>query len=161
MPLHVSTESPSAIAQSLESSSSKPSFLVVYASHVDGKSWCGDCRDAEPLVDAKFADRAYDVKVVYAGLKDEWRKADNPWKQAPFSVTNLPTLIKVTGNASVKHEGKTETNGRDWWKKMCMIRRSWMLLSGHNPSKSISDAKVGIRDGHVLDINHAQPREFI
>lgn len=71
MPLHVSTESPSAIAQSLESSSSKPSFLVVYASHVDGKSWCGDCRDAEPLVDAKFADRAYDVKVVYAGLKDE------------------------------------------------------------------------------------------
>lgn len=44
---------------------------------------------------------------------------------------------------------------------MCMIRRSWMLLSGHNPSKSISDAKVGIRDGHVLDINHAQPHEFI
>ncbi|TVY14408.1 Thioredoxin-like protein Clot [Lachnellula arida] len=100
MPLQVSTESPSAIAQSLESSSSKPSFLVVYASHVDGRSWCGDCREAEPLVDAKFADRADDVKVVYAGQKDEWRQAENPWKQAPFSVTNLPTLIKVTGNAS-------------------------------------------------------------
>ncbi|TVY25727.1 Thioredoxin-like protein [Lachnellula hyalina] len=98
MPLQVSTESPSAIAQSLDSTSSQPSFLVVYASHVNGRSWCGDCRDAEPLVDAKFADRGEVVKVVYAGQQDEWRKAENPWKQAPFSVTNLPTIIKVTGN---------------------------------------------------------------
>ncbi|TVY87097.1 Thioredoxin-like protein [Lachnellula willkommii] len=114
MPLQVSTESPSAIAQSLESSSSTPSFLVVYASHVDGRSWCGDCREAEPLVDAKFADRADDVKVVYAGQKDEWRKAENPWKQAPFSVTNLPTLIKVTGNASVK----PRRQGVDKWERL-------------------------------------------
>ncbi|TVY37967.1 Thioredoxin-like protein [Lachnellula subtilissima] len=98
MPLQVSTESPSAIAQSLESSSSQPSFLVVYASHVNGRSWCGDCREAEPLVDAKFADRTEVVKVIYAGQQDEWRKTENPWKQAPFSVTNLPTIIKVTGN---------------------------------------------------------------
>ncbi|TVY38429.1 Thioredoxin-like protein [Lachnellula occidentalis] len=97
MPLQVSTESPSTIAHSLKSSSSTSSFLVVYASEIDGRSWCGDCREAEPLVDAKFVDRAEVVKVVFAGQKDEWRKADNPWRQAPFSVTNLPTLIKVTG----------------------------------------------------------------
>jgi hypothetical protein len=27
---------------------------------------------------------------------DRWRNADNPLRQEPFSVTNLPTLIKVT-----------------------------------------------------------------
>jgi hypothetical protein len=73
MPLQVSTESPAAIAEGLRSSGSKPSFLVVYASlREDGKSWCGDCRDAEPLVTAKFADKAALVKVVYAGQKPEY-----------------------------------------------------------------------------------------
>jgi len=71
MPLQVSTESPAAIADSLKSSSSKPSFLVVYASLTNGKSWCGDCRQAEPFVNTKFADRADVVTVVYAGQRDE------------------------------------------------------------------------------------------
>jgi hypothetical protein len=71
MPLQVSTESPAAIAESLKSSSSKPSFLVVYASLTNGKSWCGDCREAEPFVNTKFAERADGVKVVYAGQRDE------------------------------------------------------------------------------------------
>lgn len=141
MPLQVSTESPAAIAKALQSSSSKPSYLVVYASlREDGKSWCGDCRNAEPLVNEKFAGRAETVKVVYAGQKPEyvtsgspffssfqipsgrlgndswwrrvrrdtngltnigrWRTDGNPWRQAPFLVTNLPTLIKVTGDVS-------------------------------------------------------------
>ncbi|KAJ0148858.1 hypothetical protein CTA2_627, partial [Colletotrichum tanaceti] len=26
-----------------------------------------------------------------------WRTKENPWRQAPFNVTNLPTLIKVSG----------------------------------------------------------------
>ncbi|TVY84084.1 Thioredoxin-like protein Clot [Lachnellula suecica] len=98
MPIKVSNESPEALVESFQSSSIKPSFVVVYASLTDGRSWCGDCRAAEPLVNAKFADRTDVLKVVYAGQRDEWRKADNQWKKAPFSVTNLPTLIKVTND---------------------------------------------------------------
>jgi len=72
MPLQTSTEPPTVIAESLRSSGSKPSFLVVYASlREDGKSWCGDCREAEPLVNAIFADGADLVKVVYVGQKPE------------------------------------------------------------------------------------------
>lgn len=79
MPLQVSTESPAAIAEALRSSGSKPSFLVVYASlREDGKSWCGDCRDAEPLVNAKFADKAEVVKVAYAGQKTEYVSFGSP-----------------------------------------------------------------------------------
>jgi len=98
MPLKVSAESPAAVASWLTSTAtpSKPSFLVVYASLTNGRSWCGDCRSAEPFVNSKFASGGDEVKVIYAGQPAEWRKSDNPWRQAPFSVTNLPTLIKVT-----------------------------------------------------------------
>jgi hypothetical protein len=36
-----------------------------------------------------------------------WRKADNPWRQAPFSVTNLPTIIKVTADGVSQLPPKT------------------------------------------------------
>ncbi|KAK2625987.1 hypothetical protein QTJ16_004249 [Diplocarpon rosae] len=101
MPLHVSSEPASAVEAFLESSAtaSRPSFLVVYASRgADGQSWCGDCRDAEPVVNSKFADGEAVVKIVYAGQRDEWRSAENPWRRAPFSITNLPTLVKVAGD---------------------------------------------------------------
>lgn len=73
MPLKVSSESPSELAASLKASAtaSKPSFVVVYASLVNGKSWCGDCRDAESFVNSKFASGEDVVKVVYAGQRDE------------------------------------------------------------------------------------------
>jgi thiol-disulfide isomerase/thioredoxin len=72
MPLQVSAESSAAIAESLKSSGSKPSFLVVYASLANGSSWCGDCRSAEPYVNAKFANSADVVRIVYAGQRDEY-----------------------------------------------------------------------------------------
>jgi hypothetical protein len=41
-----------------------------------------------------------DVMGGWGGLTKpfRWRKVDNPWRQAPFSVTNLPTIIKVTAD---------------------------------------------------------------
>ncbi|PBP15698.1 hypothetical protein BUE80_DR013420 [Diplocarpon rosae] len=101
MPLQVSSEPASAVEAWLESSAtaSKPSFLVVYASlGADDQSWCGDCRDAEPFVNSKFAESKEVVKIVYAGQRDEWRSAENQWRRAPFSITNLPTLVKVAGD---------------------------------------------------------------
>jgi thiol-disulfide isomerase/thioredoxin len=69
----VSTETPSAIAEFLESHG-KPSYLVVYASPrpSDGLSWCGDCRRAEPLITKKLSAKAGHVKVVHAGSEVEY-----------------------------------------------------------------------------------------
>jgi hypothetical protein len=33
--------------------------------------WCGDCRDAEPFVNKKFENSVENVRIVYAGKKDE------------------------------------------------------------------------------------------
>ncbi|KAK1593347.1 uncharacterized protein LY79DRAFT_514688 [Colletotrichum navitas] len=99
MPIITTKEPASAIAESLkaEASAAKPAYLVVYASHRNGRSWCGDCTAAEPYIEKKFGGNELTVRVVYAGLPEEWRTKENPWRQAPFNVTNLPTLIKVSG----------------------------------------------------------------
>jgi hypothetical protein len=67
-----------------------------------------------------------------------WRKADNPWRQAPFSVTGVPTLIKVTADG-VSHfieiDSKSRTlmigrNGSSWMMRASMTRRRLMTLLG-------------------------------
>ncbi|KAF6845206.1 thioredoxin-like protein 5 [Colletotrichum musicola] len=101
MPVITTKDSAPAVAAALKAEASetgKPAYLVVYASHRNGRSWCGDCTAAEPYIEKKFGGDAETVRVVYAGLPDEWRTKDNAWRQAPFNVTNLPTLIKVSGN---------------------------------------------------------------
>ncbi|EXJ87076.1 hypothetical protein A1O3_04034 [Capronia epimyces CBS 606.96] len=103
MPLQPTTLTPAALARSLadqaaSSESHEPAFLVVYAGLTNGRSWCGDCRQAEPFLNKKFADPERNATVVYAGSPQEWRSPDSPWRQPPFNVTNLPTLLKVTSN---------------------------------------------------------------
>lgn len=73
MTLKPSAEDPSTVASWLKSTATptKPSFLVVYASLTNGRSWCGDCRQAESYVNSKFAGEEEEVKVVYAGQRDE------------------------------------------------------------------------------------------
>ena len=75
MPLQISTNSPIALASALQTgaaATAKPAYLVVYASLTNGKSWCGDCRDAEPLVQKKFEGGDQIVTVIYAGQRDEY-----------------------------------------------------------------------------------------
>jgi Eukaryotic protein of unknown function (DUF953) len=74
MPLNITADSPAALVDFLETKTSHPSFLVVYASPrpTDGLMWCGDCRRAEPLINEKFAARPQVVKVVYAGSESEY-----------------------------------------------------------------------------------------
>ncbi len=123
MPLRISSDSSEDVAKALNPNPTKPAYLVVYASVVDGRMWCGDCRDAEPLVNAKFGDSGETATVVFAGSEPEWvalfllhsflcsflgifqadqtnrwRSADNIWKKQPFLVTALPTIIKVTAD---------------------------------------------------------------
>lgn len=45
-----------------------PQFLIVYASIVNGESWCSDCRLAEPLLQERFAnEEAQRLSIHYAG----------------------------------------------------------------------------------------------
>lgn len=48
-----------------------PQFLMVAASIVNGQSWCGDCRRAEPLIAKKFpGDEPLRLTIQYAGDKE-------------------------------------------------------------------------------------------
>lgn len=68
-----STE-PKAVADSLTAqaaASNTPQFLMVYASIIDGHSWCGDCRRAEPLIQKKFPyNEPTRLTTVYAGGRE-------------------------------------------------------------------------------------------
>jgi len=72
MPLHISYESPETVVKALNATPTNPAYLVVYASAINGRMWCGDCRDAEPFVNAKFGKTGETASVVYAGLKSEY-----------------------------------------------------------------------------------------
>ncbi|PSR76031.1 hypothetical protein BD289DRAFT_182106 [Coniella lustricola] len=94
-----SSSSPEAIAAAAATQAATtqtPQFFIVYANLVDGVSWCGDCRAAEPVVEAKFGQgkEAAGLGVYFAGDREVWRKADNPWRK--WGVPALPTLYKVT-----------------------------------------------------------------
>jgi len=74
MPLKTTSLSPADLASALKQSqqaTAKPQYVIFYASLTDGRSWCGDCRDAEPLVNKKFGNGDEEVLVVYVGLKEE------------------------------------------------------------------------------------------
>lgn len=76
MPLTTTIETPQQLAKTLEKeleATGSSSFAVIYASHVDGQSWCGDCRAAEPIVEKKFRGKYGEkIWVVYAGDKVEY-----------------------------------------------------------------------------------------
>lgn len=70
----MSSTDPQAVADAVAAqaaASKTPQFLVVYASIVNGKSWCGDCRSAEPLLQKKFANEAAQyLTIQYAGDRE-------------------------------------------------------------------------------------------
>lgn len=72
--LKMSSTKPQAVADAIAAraaASQTPQFLVVYASIVNGKSWCGDCIAAEPLLNKKFAgEEAERLTVHYAGDRE-------------------------------------------------------------------------------------------
>ncbi|ORY75960.1 hypothetical protein BCR35DRAFT_306015 [Leucosporidium creatinivorum] len=77
-------------------------FLIFIASHEErGRPWCRDCEAAEPII-AKSV-KPQESTVVWVGSREEWNKDDNVWRQAPFNVYRVPTILKVepgTGTVS-------------------------------------------------------------
>ncbi|APA16005.1 predicted protein [Sclerotinia sclerotiorum 1980 UF-70] len=106
MPLSfpVFNDSPQVLQKHLEEAS-KPQYVIFFASlkPETNESWCGDCRNAEgPL--SRFLDKAAveeRVRLVYAGLQVGWRDMSpgkkSPWREEPWGINRLPTVVKVTG----------------------------------------------------------------
>ncbi|KAM0755255.1 hypothetical protein T439DRAFT_322297 [Meredithblackwellia eburnea MCA 4105] len=82
-----------------------PYFIVFFASPDPdtGLPWCGDCRQAQPLL-AKWVKES-NSGIVFVGGRDEWKTPSNPFRQA-FDVQRIPTIIKlpsVGGGASFNY----------------------------------------------------------
>ncbi|KAJ7459176.1 hypothetical protein B0H11DRAFT_2242743 [Mycena galericulata] len=77
-------------------------FLIFYASIVDGKMWCSDCRKVDGTVQKTFASPdGPSAVIIYVGDKPEWRAKDNVFRGEPFKITAVPTIIKLRESVEV------------------------------------------------------------
>ncbi|GAA5857745.1 hypothetical protein JCM5353_001472 [Sporobolomyces roseus] len=92
-----SSQSPESVLSSIPSSTSSNSpHYLVFLSSVDpssGQMWCGDCRDTQQTIEKLVPDNQ--SQLVFVGEKSEWKSPDSPWRQAPFNLKAIPTIIRV------------------------------------------------------------------
>ena len=124
MPLRLSSDRPEDVAKALNSSPIKPAYLVVYASVVDGRMWCGDCRDAEPFVNAKFGDSGETATVIYAGSKPEWVALTLLHPFLCFIWSSFRLIRRIDGEARII----SGRNSRSW--RLLCRRLSRLLRTG-------------------------------
>lgn len=70
------------------------------------KSWCPECVVSKPTIDKtleqfQFNDQLVLVKVE-VGLRDEWKREDNPYRLHEVKVNCVPTLISLP-NVSIEY----------------------------------------------------------
>ncbi|SCZ89157.1 BZ3500_MvSof-1268-A1-R1_Chr1-1g00995 [Microbotryum saponariae] len=91
---------------------SKRHMLVFLASHEErGRPWCRDCEAAEPLI-VKYLDEKNST-VIWVGSREEWTKPDNVWRQKPWNVQRVPTLIKIEASTSANVTGQESPSIED------------------------------------------------
>ncbi|KAF9567776.1 hypothetical protein CPC08DRAFT_519164 [Agrocybe pediades] len=69
-------------------------FIIFYSSVVDGQMWCPDCRAVDHLVQQVFSDDGPDALIVYVGDRGQWKTPSNIYRQAPWHVTGVPTIVR-------------------------------------------------------------------
>ncbi|ESZ90359.1 hypothetical protein SBOR_9250 [Sclerotinia borealis F-4128] len=100
----ISTDSPKLLQDSL-TKASKPQYVIFFASLKPdtNESWCGDCRRAEGPLSEQLGKAAGKerVKLIYGGSQIEWRDLSSgkksPWREEPWGIDRLPTVVKITG----------------------------------------------------------------
>jgi len=80
-------------------------FIIFYASIVDGEMWCPDCRRVEGLVKETFSDTGPDGLIVYVGTRTQWKTPDNVYRQPPWKISNIPTIIKLQDHHEIDRLG--------------------------------------------------------
>lgn len=66
---------------------------------VTKKSWCPDCVVSKPVITEvieKFkSDERISLGIVEVGLRDEWKRPDNPYRTHAVKITSVPTLLNL------------------------------------------------------------------
>ncbi|KAF5323542.1 hypothetical protein D9611_005618 [Ephemerocybe angulata] len=71
-------------------------FIVFYSSVVDGQLWCPDCRDVDPLIKEVFEpEDGPSALIVYVGNRQQWKTPDNIWRQEPWKITGVPSVVRL------------------------------------------------------------------
>ncbi|KAF8167347.1 hypothetical protein B0H34DRAFT_792080 [Crassisporium funariophilum] len=71
-------------------------FVIFYSSiEHDGKMWCPDCRAVEELVKDAFSDSGPEALIVYVGNKAQWKCSTNAYRQKPWTLTSIPTIVRI------------------------------------------------------------------
>jgi len=73
----------------------KYTFLIFYASVVDGQMWCSDCRRVEPLLTEAFDGLDKPKAIIYwVGTKPEWKTPLNR-ARIDWKVDEVPTILRI------------------------------------------------------------------
>lgn len=72
-------------------------FVIFYSSITteDGQMWCADCRAVEDLVRNTFSDEGPAALVIYVGDRIQWKSPSNIYRQEPWKITNVPTIVRL------------------------------------------------------------------
>lgn len=57
--------------------------------------WCPECRAVEDLVKDAFPDGGPAALIVYVGNKSQWKSPLNIYRQEPWKITNVPTIVRL------------------------------------------------------------------
>ena len=96
-------------------------YKIYYSSRdASGIMWCPDCRAVESQSGVNFQWRRTswvprfclpfiwnacweipEAEIIYTGQRAEWKSPRNPYRQAPWSVTSVPTILKISPEGGV------------------------------------------------------------
>ncbi|CCT70596.1 uncharacterized protein FFUJ_06583 [Fusarium fujikuroi IMI 58289] len=84
-------------------------YVVYFAS--GEPSWCPDCRDALPALNAVFGGASDPTAyIVRVGSREEWRATPkNKYRLPPYNINGVPTVVKVKNGTEVGRLGDKES----------------------------------------------------
>lgn len=89
------------LRETLKENEGKKIFIMFIGSIVEegehvGESWCPDCRDAEPVVEAALQQASPDMTFILAlvGDKPVWKDPNNEFRTSEFKLTEVPTIVE-------------------------------------------------------------------
>ncbi|KAI5464800.1 hypothetical protein BGZ63DRAFT_421794 [Mariannaea sp. PMI_226] len=83
-------------------------YVVYFAS--GEPSWCPDCvRAVAPLKSVFGSESAPTAYIVRVGSREEWRGVPtNKYRQAPYNIQGVPTIVRVENGVEVARLGDVE-----------------------------------------------------
>ncbi|KAF8808135.1 hypothetical protein BYT27DRAFT_6604062 [Phlegmacium glaucopus] len=71
-------------------------FIIFYASITENdQMWCPECTAVDNLVRNTFSEDGPAALVVYVGNRMQWKSPLNIYRQEPWKITNVPTIVRL------------------------------------------------------------------